>query len=516
MAMEEKLKELRERLQKVEAGGGKERVEEQHKKGKLTARERIALLLDPGSFVETDVFVAHRCRDFGMEKREVPAEGVVTGYGTIDGRRVYIFAQDFTVIGGTLGEMHGKKICKVMDMAMKAGAPIVGINDSGGARIQEGVDALAGYGEIFYRNTLASGVIPQITIVVGPCAGGAVYSPAITDFIFMVKDVSLMFITGPKVVKAVMGEDVTVEQLGGAEVHSQVSGTAHFIADNEEECMQIVKKLLSYLPPNNSECPPTVDTGDDPNRMDESLADIIPTDPRKPYDMHDVIARVVDKGEFLEVFPHFAQNMITAFARLNGQTVGLLANQPKMLAGCLDINASDKAARFIRFCDDFNIPLVTLVDVPGYLPGTAQEHGGIIRHGAKMLFAYSEATVPKLTVILRKAYGGAYIGMCSRHLGADQVFAWPTAEIAVMGPEGAVEIVFKKEIEEAEKPEEAMQRKIQEYREKFANPYVAAARGYIDAVIDPRETRPQLIKALEATEGKREARPQKKHGNIPL
>jgi len=516
MAMEEKLKELRERLQKVEAGGGKERVEEQHKKGKLTARERIALLLDPGSFVETDVFVAHRCRDFGMEKREVPAEGVVTGYGTIDGRRVYIFAQDFTVIGGTLGEMHGKKICKVMDMAMKAGAPIVGINDSGGARIQEGVDALAGYGEIFYRNTLASGVIPQITIVVGPCAGGAVYSPAITDFIFMVKDVSLMFITGPKVVKAVMGEDVTVEQLGGAEVHSQVSGTAHFIADNEEECMQIVKKLLSYLPPNNSECPPTVDTGDDPNRMDESLADIIPTDPRKPYDMHDVIARVVDKGEFLEVFPHFAQNMITAFARLNGRTVGLLANQPKMLAGCLDINASDKAARFIRFCDDFNIPLVTLVDVPGYLPGTAQEHGGIIRHGAKMLFAYSEATVPKLTVILRKAYGGAYIGMCSRHLGADQVFAWPTAEIAVMGPEGAVEIVFKKEIEEAEKPEEAMQRKIQEYREKFANPYVAAARGYIDAVIDPRETRPQLIKALEATEGKREARPQKKHGNIPL
>jgi len=451
-----------------------------------------------------------------MEKREVPAEGVVTGYGTIDGRRVYIFAQDFTVIGGTLGEMHGKKICKVMDMAMKAGAPIIGINDSGGARIQEGVDALAGYGEIFYRNTLASGVIPQITIVVGPCAGGAVYSPAITDFIFMVKDVSLMFITGPKVVKAVMGEDVTVEQLGGAEVHSQVSGTAHFIADNEEECMQIVKKLLSYLPPNNSEYPPTVDTGDDPNRMDESLADIIPTDPRKPYDMHDVIARVVDKGEFLEVFPHFAQNMITAFARLNGQTVGLLANQPKMLAGCLDINASDKAARFIRFCDDFNIPLVTLVDVPGYLPGTAQEHGGIIRHGAKMLFAYSEATVPKLTVILRKAYGGAYIGMCSRHLGADQVFAWPTAEIAVMGPEGAVEIVFKKEIEEAEKPEEAMQRKIQEYREKFANPYVAAARGYIDAVIDPRETRPQLIKALEATEGKREARPQKKHGNIPL
>ena len=516
MAMEEKLKELRERLQKVEAGGGKERVEEQHKKGKLTARERIALLLDPGSFVETDVFVAHRCRDFGMEKREVPAEGVVTGYGTIDGRRVYIFAQDFTVIGGTLGEMHGKKICKVMDMAMKAGAPIIGINDSGGARIQEGVDALAGYGEIFYRNTLASGVIPQITIVVGPCAGGAVYSPAITDFIFMVKDVSLMFITGPKVVKAVMGEDVTVEQLGGAEVHSQVSGTAHFIADNEEECMQIVKKLLSYLPPNNSEYPPTVDTGDDPNRMDESLADIIPTDPRKPYDMHDVIARVVDKGEFLEVFPHFAQNMITAFARLNGRTVGLLANQPKMLAGCLDINASDKAARLIRFCDDFNIPLVTLVDVPGYLPGTAQEHGGIIRHGAKMLFAYSEATVPKLTVILRKAYGGAYIGMCSRHLGADQVFAWPTAEIAVMGPEGAVEIVFKKEIEEAEKPEEAMQRKIQEYREKFANPYVAAARGYIDAVIDPRETRPQLIKALEATEGKREARPQKKHGNIPL
>jgi len=514
--MEEKLKELRERLEKIRVGGGKEQIEEQHKKGKLTAHERIALLLDPGSFVETEAFVAHRCRDFGMEKRELPAEGVVTGYGTIAGRRVYIYAQDFTVLGGTLGEMHGKKICKVMDMAMKAGAPIIGINDSGGARIQEGVDALSGYGEIFYRNTLASGTIPQISIIVGPCAGGAVYSPAITDFIFIVKDISLMFITGPKVVKAVMGEDVTPEQLGGAEALSRTSGTAHFIADNEEECMQMVKKLLSYLPSNNSELPPRVETDDSPDRMDDSLTNIVPTDPRKPYDMHEVLARVVDKGELLEVFPHFAQNLITAFARLNGYSVGVLASQPKVLAGCLDIDASDKAARFIRFCDAFNIPLVTFVDVPGYMPGTAQEHGGIIRHGAKMLFAYSEATVPKLTVILRKAYGGAYIGMCSRHLGADQVFAWPTAEIAVMGPEGAVEIVFRKEIAGAEKPEEVMQQKIQEYREKFANPYVAAARGYIDAVIEPRETRPQLIKALEATRGKREARPQKKHGNIPL
>jgi len=503
-------------LEKVRAGGGKEQIEEQHKKGKLTARERIALLLDPGSFVETEAFVAHRCRDFGMEKRELPAEGVVTGYGTIAGRRVYIYAQDFTVLGGTLGEMHGKKICKVMDMAMKAGAPIIGINDSGGARIQEGVDALSGYGEIFYRNTLASGTIPQISIIVGPCAGGAVYSPAITDFIFIVKDISLMFITGPKVVKAVMGEDVTPEQLGGAGVLSQISGTAHFIAANEEECIQMVKKLLSYLPSNNSELPPRVETGDSPDRMDDSLTNVVPTDPRKPYDMREVLTRVVDKGELFEIFPHFAQNMITAFARLNGWSVGMLANQPKVLAGCLDINASDKAARFIRFCDAFNIPLITFVDVPGYMPGTAQEHGGIIRHGAKMLFAYSEATVPKLTVILRKAYGGAYIGMCSRHLGADQVFAWPTAEIAVMGPEGAVEIVFKKEIAGAEKPEEVMQQKIQEYREKFANPYVAAARGYIDAVIEPRETRPQLIKALEATMGKREPRPQKKHGNIPL
>jgi acetyl-CoA carboxylase carboxyltransferase component len=516
MTLDENVKGLRERLKKVEVGGGKEQIEKQHKKGKLTARERIALLLDPNSFVETGAFVAHRCRDFGMEKRELPAEGVVTGYGTVNGCRVFVYAQDFTVMGGTLGEMHGKKICKVIDMAMRARAPIIGINDSGGARIHEGVDALAGYGEIFYKNTLASGVVPQITIIVGPCAGGAVYSPAITDFIFMVKDIGLMFITGPTVVKAVTGEEVTLEQLGGAKVHGQISGNAHLVAENEEECMQMVKKLLSYLPSNNSELPPRAETSDIPNRMDDSLANIVPADPRKPYDMHEVLARVVDKGELLEVSPNFAQNIITAFARLNGYSVGVLASQPKALAGCLDINASDKAARFIRFCDAFNIPLVTFVDVPGYMPGTTQEHGGIIRHGAKMLFAYSEATVPKLTVILRKAYGGAYIGMCSKHLGADQVFAWPTAEIAVMGPEGAVEIMFKKEIAAAEKPKDVMQQKIQEYREKFANPYVAAARGYIDAVIEPRETRPRLIKALKALADKKESRPRKKHGNIPL
>lgn len=514
--MERKLEELRKQLKKIELGGGKERIEEQHKKGKLTARERITLLLDPDSFVETGAFVTHRCTEFGMGEKEAPGEGVVTGYGTIDGRKVYVYSQDFTVMGGTLGEMHGEKICKVMDLAMKAGAPIIGINDSGGARIQEGADALSGYGEIFFRNTRASGVIPQISAILGPCAGGAVYSPAITDFIFMVKDISLMFITGPKVVKAATGEDVTLEELGGGKVHSQISGTAHFITDNEEECLEAIRKLLSYLPSNSSEAPPVVSMGDAPYRRDESLQNIVPTDPHKSYNMSDVIVRVVDKGELFEVFPHFAQNIITAFARLNGRSVGVLANQPRVLAGCLDINASDKAARFIRFCDAFNMPLVTFVDVPGYLPGKVQEYGGIIRHGAKILFAYSEATVPKLTVIVRKAYGGAYVGMCSKHLGADQVFAWPTAEIAVMGPEGAVEIVFKKEIEAAEKPDELVQQRIEEYRERFANPYVAAARGYVDDVIEPRDTRPRLIRALEALVGKREVAPPKKHGNIPL
>ncbi len=517
MRMEEKLREFRERAKVTEFGGGKERIEKQHAKGKLTARERLELLLDPGSFVEIGKFVKHRCTYLGMEKKEAPAEGVVTGYGTIDGRRVYVFAQDFTVIGGTLGEMHGKKICKILDMAMDAGAPVIGINDSGGARIQEGVDSLASYGKIFYRNTWASGMIPQISVILGPCAGGAVYSPAITDFIFMTKGISIMFITGPKVVKAVTGEEIGPDQLGGTEVHTQTSGVAQFAAESEKDCLQMVRKLLSYLPSNCSGLPPVVDAGDDPDRMDESLAEVIPTDHRKPYDVRDVITRVVDKGELFEASPNYARNLITAFARLNGRTVGVLANQPRELAGCLDINASDKAARFIRFCDAFNVPLVTFVDVPGYLPGTAQEHGGIIRHGAKMLFAYSEATVPKITVILRKAYGGAYIGMCSRHLGANQVFAWPTAEIAVMGPEGAVEIIFGKELEEAEDPEGLRHQKIAEYREKFANPYVAAARGYIDAVIEPRETRPYLVKALEAliTE-KKEKVLRKKHGNIPL
>jgi len=516
MEMEKKIQKFRERVERIEMGGGKERIEKQHKKGKLTARERINLLLDPGSFVEIDKFIAHRCVEFGMEKKEAPADGVVTGYGTIDGRKVYVFSQDFTVMGGTLGEMHASKICKVMDRVMKDGAPIIGLNDSGGARIQEGVDSLKGYGEIFYRNTLASGVVPQISAILGPCAGGAVYSPAITDFIFMVKGISMFFITGPKVVKAATGEEVTFEQLGGTGIHSQVSGTAHFVADSEKECMQMIRKLLSYLPSNCSEFPPRVDMGDDLNRMDESLASIVPADPRKPYDIRDVITRVVDKGEILEVFPNYAQNLITAFARLNGRAVGVLANQPKILAGCLNINSSDKGARFVRFCDAFNIPLVTFVDVPGYLPGTGQERGGIERHGAKLLFAYSEATVPKVTVIVRKAYGGAYIAMSSRHLGADQVFAWPTAEIAVMGPEGAVEIVFGKEIEKAEDPKKARQQKIEEYREKFANPYVAAARGYVDAVIEPRETRPRLIRALEVLATKKEPLPRKRHENIPL
>ncbi len=517
MGMEEKLRELRERVKSTELGGGKERIEKQHEKGKLTARERLGLLLDSGSFVEVGKFVRHRCTDFGMDKKEAPAEGVVTGYGTVDGRRVYVFAQDFTVIGGTLGEMHGRKICKILDMAMEAGAPVIGINDSGGARIQEGVDSLAGYGEIFYRNTRASGVIPQISVILGPTAGGAVYSPAITDFIFMTKGISIMFITGPIVVKAVTGEDIKPGQLGGTEVHTKTSGVAQFAAGSEKDCLQMVRQLLSYLPSNCSESPPVIDTGDDPNRTDESLAEVVPTDPRKPYDVHDVIGRVIDKGELFEASPNYARNFITAFARLNGRTVGVLANQPKELAGCLDINASDKGARFIRFCDAFNVPLITFVDVPGYLPGTVQEYGGIIRHGAKMLFAYSEATVPKITVVLRKAYGGGYIAMCSKHLGADQVFAWPTAEIAVMGPEGAVEIIFGKELEKAKEPESLRQKKIAEYREKFANPYAAAARGYIDAVIEPRETRPYLIKALEAlvTE-KKEKVLWKKHGNIPL
>jgi methylmalonyl-CoA decarboxylase subunit alpha len=511
-----KIEELHSRKQEIELGGGAKAIDKQHQSGKLTARERINMLLDQGSFVEMDAFVKHRCNEFGMEKKQAPAEGVVTGYGTVDGRLVYVYAQDFTVIGGSLGEMHAKKIWKVMDMAVKMGAPIVGINDSGGARIQEGVDALSGYAGIFYRNTQASGVIPQISVILGPCAGGAVYSPALTDFIFMVENTSKMFITGPQVIKAVTGEDVSAEALGGAMTHNQTSGVAHFVNSSEEECIQNIRTLLSYLPSNNLETAPVYDAADDLNRVCERLNELIPANPNKAYDIKDVIRELADGGEFFEVQPYFAQNMVVGYARLNGKAVGIVANQPKVLAGCLDINASDKAGRFIRTCDAFNIPLVTLVDVPGFLPGTNQEYGGIIRHGAKMLYAYSEATVPKTTVILRKAYGGAYIAMCCKELGADQVFAWPGAEIAVMGPDGAANIIFKNDIETSENPIATRQEKIEEYRNKFANPYVAAARGYVDDVIEPALTRKRLISALEMLAGKRETRPAKKHGNLPV
>lgn len=487
----------------------------QHEAGKLTARERLERFFDPGSFKELDMFVRHRATEFGMTEVEAPGEGVVTGHGTVGGRLVYAFAQDFTVIGGTLGEMHARKITKVMDLALKMGAPLVGIDDSGGARIQEGVDALNGYGEIFYRNTISSGVIPQISVILGPCAGGAVYSPALTDFVFMVQKTSQMFITGPQVIKAVTGEEVSLEDLGGAATHNQISGVAHFIAANEDDVLATVKRLLGFLPSNNLEDPPVMEVKGSAVE-DLSLRGIIPGDPNKPYDVHEVIFRLVDGGDFLEVHEHYATNMVVGFGRVGGRTVGVIANQPQFLAGTLDINASDKAARFIRFCDAFNIPLVTFVDTPGYLPGTAQEYGGIIRHGAKLLYAYSEATVPKVTIILRKAYGGAYLAMCARSLGADQAAAWPAAEIAVMGPDGAANIIFREEIAKAENPPEMRKQKIQEYRDKFANPYAAAARGYIDDVIDPAETRLYLLKALEMLAAKRETRPGKKHGNIPL
>ncbi|MGI9951782.1 carboxyl transferase domain-containing protein [Moorellaceae bacterium AZ2] len=516
MSMEQLLKDLERRTAKVEAGGGEKRIAKQHEQGKKTARERLEVLLDPGSFQEIDAFVTHRCTLFGMDKTEAPGEGVVTGVGTIEGRPVAVFAQDFTVLGGSLGEMHAKKICKVMDLAMKVGMPIIGLNDSGGARIQEGVDALSGYGQIFYRNTLASGVVPQIAAIMGPCAGGAVYSPALMDFIFMVQGSSEMFITGPQVIKAVTGEEVSAQQLGGALTHNQTSGVAHFAAENEDQCLSLIRTLLSYLPSNNMEDPPFKETGDDPGREEEALLGVVPEDPNKAYDMREVIIRSVDIGSFFEVQSLYAPNIITAFARLNGRVIGIIANQPAFMAGCLDINCSDKAARFIRFCDAFNIPIVNYVDVPGFLPGTNQEYGGIIRHGAKMLHAYSEATVPKITLIVRKAYGGAYLAMCSRDLGADVVYAWPCAEIAVMGPEGAANIIFRKEIEAAADPGKARQEKIAEYRDLFANPYVAAQRGYIDAVIDPRQTRRHLVQALELLATKRETRPAKKHGNIPL
>ena len=506
--VQEKIEGLKKLQEIVTLGGGEKRIAKQHASGKMTSRERIAKLLDPGTFVELDQFVKHRCVNFGMEKEEAPGEGVTTGYGTVNGRLVYVFAQDFTVIGGSLGEMHANKIVKVQDLAMKMGAPLVGINDSGGARIQEAVDALSGYGKIFYRNTLASGVIPQISVIMGPCAGGAVYSPALTDFIYMVKNTSQMFITGPQVIKSVTAEEVTAEALGGAMTHNSTSGVAHFAAENDEDCMEQVRYLLGFLPSNNLEEAPIVDSGDDPNRTEAGLNTLMPDNSNQPYDMKEVIRLVMDKGEFYEVRPFYAQNILTGFARLDGQTVGIIANQPAVMAGCLDINASDKAARHIRFCDAFNIPLVNLVDVPGFLPGTGQEYGGIIRHGAKLLYAYSEATVPKVTLITRKAYGGSYLAMCSQDLGADQVLAWPSAEIAVMGPAGAANIIFRGDPE--------VKAKTEQYVEDFATPYKAAERGFVDMVIEPSETRPRLITALNMLATKRETRPAKKHGNIPL
>lgn len=514
--MKKKIERLLETAKKIELGGGEQRIEKHHKSGKLTARERINLLFDEGSFVEVDKFVEHRCTNFDMAKVEAPADGVVTGYGTVDGRLVFTYAQDFTVVGGSLGEMHAAKICKVQDMALKMGAPIVGFNDSGGARIQEGVDALSGYGKIFYRNTIASGVIPQISVIMGPSAGGAVYSPALTDFIFMVDKTSMMFITGPQVIKSVTGEEVTQEELGGANTHNKISGVAHFVDKTEAECIERIKELLSFLPSNNLEQAPIYAIEDEINRVEEKLNEIVPVNPNKPYDMKEIIKLLADSGDFFEIQPYYAQNIITGYIRLNGKTIGVIANQPKILAGCLDINASDKAGRFIRTCDAFNIPLLNLVDVPGFLPGTEQEYGGIIRHGAKMLYAYSEATVPKVTLIVRKAYGGAYLAMCSKDLGADQVFAWPNAEIAVMGPDGAANIIFKKDIENSDNPIETRQEKIAEYRDTVANPYIAAQRGFVDDILVPSITRPRLISAFDMLESKRENRPAKKHGNMPV
>lgn len=514
--VDERVAELRRRKAAAKEGGGRERVKARRVKGKLTARERLDVLLDPESFVETDAFVEHRTTEFGMADKRVPGDGVVTGHGTIDGRSVFVFSQDFTVFGGSLGEMHANKIVKVMDMAMKVGAPVIGLNDSGGARIQEGVISLGGYAEIFFRNVLASGVVPQISAILGPCAGGAVYSPAMTDFIVMAKGTSNMFITGPEVIKAVTGEDVSFEALGGAMAHAERSGVAHFAADDERSALRLVRRLLSYIPSNNVEDPPSVESDDPSDRQDAELATIVPREPDKPYDMRDVIARVVDRGSWLEVHEHWAQNLVVGFARLAGHSVGVVGNQPKVLAGTLDINSSTKGARFVRTCDCFNVPLLTFVDVPGFLPGTAQEHGGIIRNGAKLLYAFSEATVPKVTVIARKAYGGAYDVMCSKHIRGDFNFAWPSAEIAVMGPEGAVQIIFRKELEAAKEPKRREAELVREYRATFANPYIAARMGYLDDVIEPQETRPRVINAFSVLRNKRETRPAKKHGNIPL
>jgi acetyl-CoA carboxylase carboxyltransferase component len=516
MSLEEKIERLKKLREKAKLGGGQKRINAQHQKGKLTARERLDLLLDEGSFEEFDMFVQHRCRDFGLEKDRYLGDGVVTGCGTINGRLVFVFSQDFTVFGGSLSETHAEKICKIMDTALKVGAPVIGLNDSGGARIQEGVESLGGYADIFLRNTLVSGVIPQISVVLGPCAGGAVYSPAITDFIFMVKHTSYMFVTGPNVVKTVTHEDVTYEDLGGPEVHASKSGVAQFVGENEVETLNLVRKLFGYIPQNNMEDPPDVECTDPVDRMDQELNSVVPENPNKPYDIRDVIKRVVDHGEFLEVHERYAPNLVVGFARLGGKSIGVVGNQPAVLAGVLDITSSQKGARFIRFCDAFNIPLVTFEDVPGFLPGTAQEFGGIIKHGSKLLYAYCEATVPKLTVITRKAYGGAYDVMSSKHVRGDVNYAWPSAEIAVMGPKGAVEIIFRKEIADAEDQEKAVDKKVEEFREKFANPYIAAERGYLDDVIEPKTTRPRLIRALSMLGNKQQSLPPKKHGNIPL
>jgi len=512
----DRLDDLRRRAETVLGMGGEERIRRQHEAGKLTARERLDLLLDPGSFVELDRFVTHRGREFGLDKIEAPADGVVTGHGTIDGRPVAVFSQDFTVLGGSLGEGHAEKIVKIMDLALSSGIPVIGLNDSGGARIQEGVTALGGYAEIFFRNVMTSGVVPQISVIMGPCAGGAVYSPAMTDFIIMVRGTSYMYVTGPQVVKAVTREDVSHEELGGADVHAAKSGVAHFVAEDDEDALGLVRRLLAYLPQNNVDDPPRREPTDDPARMDDALNPLVPEEPTKPYDMHEVIHRIVDHGEFLEVHREFAPNLLVGFARLNGRPVGIVAQQPAVLAGVLDIDSADKGARFVRVCDAFNIPLVTFVDVPGFMPGTAQESGGIIRHGAKLLYAYCEATVPKLTVITRKAYGGAYDVMSSQHIRGDLNLAWPTAEIAVMGPEGAIDIIFRKELTEAEDAEARRRELVEAYRAQFANPYIAAGRGYIDDVIEPRETRPRLIAALELLQTKRQTIPKRKHGNIPL
>jgi len=516
MASESKVQRLRQLQAEAKLGGGEAAIEAQHKKGKKTARERLEFLLDEGTFQEIDAFVTHRCHDFGLEERVTLGDGVVTGYGTIGGRLVYVYAQDATVMGGSLGEAHAAKIVKILDMAMKMGAPVIGLNDSGGARIQEGVMALAGYGDIFLRNSLASGLIPQISVIMGPCAGGAVYSPALTDFVFMVENTSHMFITGPQVVKSVTHEEVSFEELGGASVHASKSGVAHFTAKDEEAALNMVRQLLSYLPQNNLEDPPLVQSKDSPVRTEESLDTVIPADSNEPYDVLRVIKDVVDRGTFMEVHAAFAPNIIVGFARLDGHVIGVVANQPNVKAGVLDIDASVKAARFVRFCDAFNIPLVTFEDVPGFMPGVDQEHGGIIREGAKLIYAYCEATVPKLTVVLRKAYGGAYIVMSSKHVRGDFNVAWPSAEFAVMGPEGAVNVIYRREIEEAADPEAVRARRLAEYRERFANPYQAASRGLVDAVIEPSRTRPVLINALQMLQSKRDTVPPKKHSNMPL